>query len=98
VDQPGSTPMTPGLYRELLRQKLDAMIQADPRGARQVMEMSRDNAPGLWEIAQQNPIQDWASVLMRSDQMTTLLAPVTMNGFLLAKTPQLIHEILELLA
>jgi len=97
VPDPGQ-PMTPSLYRELLRQKLDALIQADPKAARQAMEMSRENAPGLWVIAQQNPPRAWASGLMQSDQMTKLLASLKMPGSLSPKQPQTLLEILELLA
>ena len=97
VPNPGKA-MTPSLYRELLQQKLDAMIQADPKAAQQAMQMSVENAPGLWSIQQQHPTREWASALMQSDQMTRLLAPLKMPGSLSAKQPQSLLEILELLA
>ncbi|MBC7705009.1 MAG: hypothetical protein H7274_13835, partial [Rhodoferax sp.] len=59
VIDPGG-PMTYDLYRDLLRQKLDVLIQANPREARRALEMSNEHSPELWTIAANNPAQDWA--------------------------------------
>ena len=91
-------PMTPGLYRELLRQKLDALIHADPKEARRAMETSVEHAPGLWAIAHQNPMKDWAALLVASDEMMIALSPLTMQGSLRRQQPQSLQEILEHLA
>lgn len=98
VDQPGTTPMTFDLYRELLRRKLDSLIQADPKEARWAMEMSVEHAPGLWAIAHQNPMKDWAALLVASDEMKIALSPLTMQGSLRPQQPLSLLEILELLA
>ena len=97
VPNPGRQ-MTPGLYLDLLTSKLDKLIQADPKGALQAMEMSQEQAPELWSIAQQYPPSQWASQLVRSDQMQGLLAPLSWKGLLDQPTNQSLREILELLA
>lgn len=97
VPDPGQ-PMTPGLYREMLAAKLDGLIQSDPKAARQAMEMSQEQAPELWAIAEQYPPSQWASALLRSDKMAGLLAPLTWRGRLAPAQPQSLREVLELLA
>jgi hypothetical protein len=62
------------------------------------MEMSVEHAPGLWAIAQQNPIEYWAALLVSSDQVTIALTPLTMQGSLRPQQPQNLLEILEQLA
>ena len=66
-------PMTPELLRNLLEQKLDRLIAANPQAARETLEMSNEQAPELWEIAEQNNPSDWATLLVRSDGMQRLL-------------------------
>ena len=97
VEDPGK-PMTRSLYLDLLTAKLDAMIAANPKAARNALQMSQEEAPGLWAIAEQFPVKEWASALTRSDQMTKLLAPLKMDGRLANPQPQSLLEILELLA
>ncbi len=97
VPDPGQ-PMTLGLYRQMLAAKLDGLIQADPKAARRALEMSQEEAPELWSIAEQQPISQWANALVRSDQMTRLLSKVDGRGFLAASKPVGLLEILELLA
>ena len=97
VPNPGG-PMTFDLYRELLRQKLHALIYADPKEARSAMEGSVEHAPGLWTIAHQNPMKDWAALLVASDEMMVALSPLTMQGSLRPQQPQSLLEILEILA
>ena len=97
VPDPGK-PMTPGLYREMLVAKIDQLIQADPKAARQAMEMSQDEAPELWAIAEQFPASQWASALVRSDQMQALLSQTTGEGKLATPHEHSLGEILELLA
>ncbi|MBP5991369.1 MAG: hypothetical protein KA766_15305 [Piscinibacter sp.] len=60
-------------YVATLELQLSRLIEADPGAARSGLEMSRENAPELWKIAQQLPRQHWASALARSDQLTSLL-------------------------
>lgn len=97
VPDPGR-PMSAGLYRSMLAAKLAELIQADPKAALRALEMSQEEAPELWAIAQQYPIEQWAIALVRSDQMTRLLAGIDGTGHLSAPKPVSLLEILELLA
>jgi len=97
VIEPG-LPMTPSLYRELLTARLDELIKADPKAARRALEMSQEQAPELWAIAEQYPISQWASALVRSDQMNALISQMRWTGMKLPAEPPNLLEILELLA
>lgn len=95
VDAPREL-MTPALYRSLLIQKLDGLILADPKAARRALEMSQEQAPELWAIAEQFPTSQWASAIVMSDQVTALLSPITGKGRLAKpESPQSLLEILE---
>ena len=100
IVDPGSKIIKRSLYLDLLTQKLDALIEANPKAARNALQMSQENAPGLWAIAEQFPVREWASALVRSDQMTNLLAPLKteVDGRLANPQPQSLLGILELLA
>jgi hypothetical protein len=89
--------MTLDLYRHLLAVKLDGLIQQDPKEALQAMEMSAEQAPDLYSIAQQRPRSEWAAAIVQSDSLMPLLAKVTTKGRLLPKQEQPLREILELL-
>ena len=80
--EPPRRPMTPALYRSLLVLKLDSLIQADPQAARSALEMSQEQAPELYLIAQNQPIRQWPQSLMSSDSMHSLLSRLdwTMPG------------------
>lgn len=97
--EPPRRPMTPALYRSLLVLKLDSLIQADPRAARSALEMSQEQAPELWAIAEQCPVSQWASAIVSSDRMVTLLGQMVGPGRLRQpEPPQSLREVLELLA
>jgi hypothetical protein len=87
--------MTLDLYRHLLIAKLDRLIQADPQEARQAMEMSLEQAPELYSIAQQQPVSEWASAIVQGDTLMPLLSQVTAQGTLEQVPPQSLLEILE---
>jgi hypothetical protein len=65
--------MTPGMLRDLMAHKLEAMVNQDPREALSAMEMSNDQAPELWEIAQNNPRHEWGAQIMQTDGAQKLL-------------------------
>lgn len=93
-------PVTRGLYLSLLEAKLAELVEADPRAAKQALEMSQEGAPELWAIAEQYPRSQWASALVRSDSMGRLLAAVQWEqpGTLADPQPASLLEIAELLA
>lgn len=91
-------PMTPSLYRDLLQTRLDELIQQDVKAARRAMELSQEDAPGLWAIAEQYPSSQWASAIVRSDQMTNLLAQSKGPGQQVPDDKPSLSEMLEALA
>lgn len=97
VQAPGQTPMAPDLYRQLLEQKLDQLIQADPAEAREVMEMSAEQAPEFYSIAQNYPVMDWASQMVQGDTLMPLLAKVTPQGTVEPQRAQSLRQVLEAL-
>lgn len=69
---PGSPaqPLTPQENdRLLLERHLQALVDADPQAAREALEMSQDQAPELFQIAQSQPQSQWPQSLMNSDSM-----------------------------
>ena len=66
----------PELYLMLFRRKLQALIAQDPKEARQAMELSQEQAPELWAIAEQSSVGEWASQLVSSDSMIQLLKTI----------------------
>ena len=66
-------PMQPEILRNLLEQKLDRLIAANPQQARETLEMSNEQAPELWEIAEQSNPSEWGTLLVRSDGFQRLL-------------------------
>ena len=92
-------PITPALYRLLLARKLDSLIQADPQAARSALEMSQEQAPELWAIAEQYPMGQWGSAIVGSDLMMALLGQMAGPGRLgQPEPPQSLREVIELLA
>lgn len=89
---------TPSLYRDLLARKLQVLIDADPKEAQRAMEMSREQAPELWMIAENEPRRNWGQALMSSDSMQILLNQVdwSLPGMVReAPTEQSLIELLE---
>ena len=91
--------MDPQIYRYLLRDKLQALIDADPEAAKRAMQMSVDAAPEFYQIAQSSPSNEWASQIIQSDGMNHLFSGLSMEGQLIdpPSPPQSLLEILEVL-
>jgi hypothetical protein len=89
--------MTPDLYRSLLAAKLDRLVAADPQEARQVMEMSVEQAPELYEIAQQQAPAQWGQAMVQGETLMPLLAQVTSQGSLQPASEQTLRQVLEAL-
>ena len=53
---------------------LQRLVKADPKAARQALEMSQEQAPELYLIAQNQPQGQWAQSLMSSDSMHSLMS------------------------
>ena len=53
---------------------LERLVDADPKAAREALEMSQEQAPELYLIAQNQPPSQWPQSLMSSDSMHSLLS------------------------
>ena len=53
---------------------LERLVDADPKAAREALEMSQEQAPELYLIAQNQPQSQWPKSLMSSDSMHSLLS------------------------
>lgn len=97
---PTNSKPAPDLYRSLLESKLQALVDADPAAATQALEMSQEQAPELWAISEQTPVNQWGSALMRSEGMSRLLSAIdwTLPGSLKAHEPLSLPEIAEMIA
>ena len=80
----------------LLRQHLRRLVSADPQAARQALEMSQEQAPELYQIAQSQPQSQWAESLMNSDSMHSLMSRNPSQVKTLLETTDL-QSLLELL-
>ena len=58
----------------LLSKHLERLVYADHKAAREALEMSQEQAPELYLIAQNQPPSQWAKSLMSSDSMLSLLS------------------------
>lgn len=58
----------------LLSQHLRKLVEADPQEARQALEMSQEQAPELFLIAQSQSPAQWPQSLMNSDSMRSLMS------------------------
>ena len=71
---PSAQPLTERESDHLdLLQHLQRLIQADPREARDAMEMSQEHLPEIYPIARNQPQSQWPQALMNSDSMHSLL-------------------------
>jgi hypothetical protein len=66
------TPQEEGRF--LLTQHLRRLVNADPKAAREALEMSQEHAPELYLIAQYQPAKYWGEAVMSSDSMHSLIA------------------------
>lgn len=74
VPYSGTEPMTQELHLSLLERKIAQMVQRNPQRAIEVMEMSQENAPELYALAQQALPSELPAILVRSDGMNRLLS------------------------
>ena len=80
----------------LLSQHLRKLVEADPQEAREALEMSQEQAPELFLIAQNQPQAQWAQSLMSSDSMRSLMSRSPSQAKTLMEQPDL-RSLLELL-
>ena len=67
------------VYLSLLTRKLQQLIDQSPQEALLALEMSQEQAPELYQIAQSQTQAQWAQALMNSDSMHSLMARVDWN-------------------
>jgi hypothetical protein len=74
---PRQSPVQPLTTQErerlLLVQHLRRLVDANPREAREALEMSQEHAPEMYLIAQYEPQSNWAEAVMNSDSMHSLM-------------------------
>jgi len=99
VTPPPGGRMNPQLYRDLFQAKLNNLILSNPAAAKRAMQMSQDSAPSWWAIAESYPPQEWASAIVRADQMMALLQGIQPEGVLMdpPDPPLSFQQILEVL-
>ena len=87
----------PDLYPMLLARKLQALIDQDPQEAQAALEMSQEQAPELYLIAQNQTRSQWAQALTNSESMQRLSNRVDWKapGSLKKLPPQSLLEVLE---
>jgi hypothetical protein len=78
------------IYQSLLARKLQQLIDQSPKEALSALEMSQEQAPELYLLAQNQPQTQWAQALMNSDSMHSLMARVDWNlpGQQVAEPPE----------
>ena len=68
---------------------LERLVDADPKAAREALEMSQEQAPELYLIAQNQPPSQWPQSLMSSDSMHSLLSRNPSQAKTLLEQPDL---------
>jgi hypothetical protein len=68
--------MTPQMYRDLLKSRLEEELTESPEQAQQLLEASPEQSPNLYAIARSSPPQDWPEQIMICDQMQILLSRI----------------------
>lgn len=69
----GKQKMTRELYKSLLLERLQELIEADPKAAYQELTASSEYSPDLYTIALYHPQKDWAVQILMCDQMMMCL-------------------------
>lgn len=82
--------------RLLLAQHLRRLVDADPREAREALEMSQEHFPEICLTAQYEPRSNWAQAVMNSDSMHSLISRSPSQVKTLLEQPDL-RSLLELL-
>ncbi len=96
---PGSDPVSLDLYLNLLGMQLQYLVDLDQKAARRALEMSQEQAPELWAIAEENPPSQWGTALVASDGLSRHL-PQPWRGAKITPPDPLpsLEEVLEILA
>ena len=63
-------------YENLLCSRLEYLISADPKRAKDLLTGSSEHNPDLYTIALYNPSEDWAIQIMMCDQMMIRLSRI----------------------
>jgi len=84
-------------YLQILASHLQAQINADLQEAQATMEMSQEQLPEPYLIAQNQPATQWAQALIQSDSMQPLLSQIdwTQAGILWGGEPTSLQLLLE---
>lgn len=85
------------IYLPLLAQKLQALVDSDPKQALMAMEMSMEHAPELSQIALEQAPTHWGISLTSSDSMASLLSRLdwTQPGQIQSLPPSDLQSLLE---
>lgn len=79
-----------------LLRHLQRLVESNPQEAREALEMSQEQAPELFLIAQNQPQAQWATSLMNSESMHSLMSRSRSQAKTLLEQPDL-RSLLELL-
>lgn len=90
----------PQEHRALLADKLQRLVDLNPDEARQGLQMSQEQAPELWLIAETSPVSQWGQAIASSDSARSLLTAIDWEQPGTTEQPpdQSLTEILEALA
>jgi hypothetical protein len=94
---PASVKPSREVYRDLLARKLQKAVDLEPREALAAMEMSLENLPEIYLIAQDQPPKYWGTALVMSDTVSSLLNRIDWSqpGSLKNLPLQSLREMLE---
>lgn len=88
-------------YNDLLAEKLQVLVDSDRLEAQRALEMSQEQCPEWWLIAEDVPVEQWGRALMSSESMQSRYSLIdwAQPGMVEASPePQSLREILELMA
>lgn len=91
---------TPDLWRSLLATQFQQMVDEDPEAAKRALEMSQEQAPELWSIAEQSPTNEWGQQLTNSEGAGRMaqLIDWSLPGSLSQEEPLDLQSVLEMIA
>jgi hypothetical protein len=94
---PARAKPTQAQYKEMLTDSLQSQINANPQEAKATMEMSQEQLPEPYLIAQNQPKSQWAQALIQSDSMQPLLSLIdwTQAGSMREAEPTSLQLLLE---
>ena len=85
------------LYNDLLAEKLQALVDQDPKEAKWSLLMSQEHAPEMWMIEGNYFPREWGQAIRRSDSAQSLLNQIdwAQPGQLIENPNLSLQEILE---